>query len=93
MITVESTWGDGPDVLVCGESARIILMEDRNMRAFTHGTVNKWQLDLTVDEALELSHRLFMAATQSKQLHELCAYHDETTDVLDDGLDGCCEPR
>jgi hypothetical protein len=85
-ITVESTFGDGPDVLVSGESAVIILMEDRDMRGFTHGTVSKWQLDLTADEALELSHTLFMAATQTKQLHELCVYHDETTDALDDGL-------
>ena len=82
-ITVDSTFGDGPDVLVSGESAVIILMEDRDMRGFTHGTVSKWQLDLTADEAFELSHRLFMAAAQTKQLHELCAYHDETTDGVD----------
>jgi hypothetical protein len=75
-ITVSSTYGDGPDVLVSGESSVIILMESINPNGFTHGTVSKWQLDLSVDEALALSHDLFMAATHTQSIQNMERMHD-----------------
>lgn len=75
-ITVNSTYGDGPDVLVSGNSSVIILMEPINPNGFTHGTVSKWQLDLSVDDALALAHKLFMAATHTQSIRDMENMYD-----------------
>lgn len=68
-IDVICSLGFGPDILVSGDNTSILLMEPpRKLDRFTHGIVENWQLDLTVEQALDLSKKLFDAATKTKYL-------------------------
>ena len=67
--TVECTFGDGPDVLVDSKSLKILLLEHPNCQRSTHGVVGSWQLDLTVNEAEELSKLLYEKAQIAKELY------------------------
>ena len=59
----------GPDILVSGDNTSILLTEPpKKLDRFTHGIVENWQLDLTVEQALDLSKKLFDAATKTKYL-------------------------
>ena len=70
-INVEITYGDGPDILVCGDNFSILLMEDpQNLNQTTHGIVRNWQLDLSADEAIALVNDLLMKANTIKQMEE-----------------------
>ena len=70
-INVEITYGDGSDILVCGDNFSILLMEDpQNLNRSTHGIVRNWQLDLSADEAIALANNLLMKASTIKQMEE-----------------------
>ena len=66
---VECTFGDGPDVLVDSKGLKILLLEHPNCQISTHGVVGSWQLDLTVNEAEELSKLLYEKAQIAKELY------------------------
>ena len=68
-IDVICSLGFGPDILVCGDNIGILLMEQpENLDRYTHGIVKNWQLDLTVEQAFDLSKKLFETATKTKDL-------------------------
>ena len=66
---VECTFGDGPDVLIASNGLKILLLEHPNCQRSTHGVVGSWQLDLTVNEAEELSKLLYEKAQIAKELY------------------------
>ena len=54
-IDVICSLGFGHDILVSGDNTSILLMEPpKKLNRFTHGIVENWQLDLTVEQALDL---------------------------------------
>ena len=67
--SVECTFGDGPDVLVNAKDLKIMLMENPDYKRTIHGVVGSWQLDLTVNEAEELSKMLYEKAQIAKNLY------------------------
>ena len=68
-IDVICSLGFGPDILVSGDNTSILLMEQpENLDRYTHGIVKNWQLDLTVEQAFDLSKKLFETATKTKYL-------------------------
>ena len=67
--SVECTFGEGPDVLIASKGLKILLLEHPNCQGFTHGVVGSWQLDLTLNEAEELSKLLYEKAQIAKELY------------------------
>ena len=66
-IDVICSLGFGADILVSGDNTSILLMEPpKKLDRFTFGIVDNWQLDLTVEQALDLSKKLFDVATKTK---------------------------
>jgi hypothetical protein len=62
-LSVECTWGDGPDILVAGEGKLLLSMKSLNCKGWSDGVgvTDKWQLDLTRDEAYRLIDKLICA--------------------------------
>ena len=67
---VECTFGAGPDVLIASNGLKILLLEHPNCQRSTYGVVGSWQLDLTVNEAEELSKLLYEKAQIAKELYK-----------------------
>ena len=67
--SVECTFGDGPDVLINAKDLKIMLMENPDYKRTKHGIVGSWQLDLTINEAEELSKLLYEKAQIAKNLY------------------------
>ena len=77
-IRVEITYGDGPDILVCGDNFSVMLMENpQNLDRITHGIVRNWQLDLSADEAIRLANDLLTKALYIREMEEQLFEHEE----------------
>ena len=75
MIRATCTWGDGPDVLIRLEDDSFVLYEKpRHRKApqgdYVYGYVTCGSMELTADEALDLSIQLLEATRQAKQLDD-----------------------
>ena len=77
----ESTWGDGPDVLVSLNGTPIILHHvPKDLNRFKHGAITEGSLDMTAEEALLLASELTTAALYAQEMDEIAAAHDEVSE-------------